>query len=108
MRTAGGTRSATVVAPARYGVIVSLATERVLTRGELIDILLAAGYRERPPGRVSSPHPLFRRSGPNRNRLIRRRPTGKVSRSGGSADPRGPYLPAGTPAGCTPSRVSSV
>jgi hypothetical protein len=62
---------ATVVAPPRYRVIVTLATGRVLTRKEMIDILLAAGYRESSAtGRMSSSHPLFRRTGPDRYRLV--------------------------------------
>jgi len=62
---------AAATAPARYRVIVTLATGRVLTRGEMIGILLAAGYRESSAtGRLSSCHPLFRRTGPDRYRLI--------------------------------------
>jgi len=61
----------TVVAQDRYRVIVPLATGRDLTRAEMIDILIAAGYRESSAtGRMSSSHPLFRRTGPDRYRLI--------------------------------------
>jgi hypothetical protein len=60
-----------LVAPDRYRVIVSLAADRDLTRAQMIDILLAAGYRESSAtGRLSSSHPLFRRTGPDRYRLI--------------------------------------
>ena len=60
-----------VVAPDRYRVIVTLAAGRELTRAEMITILLAAGYRESSAtGRMSSSHPLFRRTGPDRYRLI--------------------------------------
>jgi hypothetical protein len=59
------------VAPERYRVIVTLAAGRDLTRAEMIDILLAAGYRESSAtGRLSSCHPLFRRTGPDRYRLV--------------------------------------
>jgi hypothetical protein len=52
-------------------VIVTLAAGRDLTRAEMIDILLAAGYRESSAvGRMSSSHPLFRRIGPDRYRLV--------------------------------------
>jgi hypothetical protein len=60
-----------VAAPDRYRVIVTLAAGRHLTRAEMIDILIAAGYRESSAtGRMSSSHPLFRRTGPDRYRLI--------------------------------------
>jgi hypothetical protein len=60
-----------VVVPERYRVIVTLAAGRDLTRAEMIDILLAAGYRESSAvGRMSSSHPLFRRIGPDRYRLV--------------------------------------
>jgi hypothetical protein len=37
----------------------------------MIDILLAAGYRESSAvGRMSTSHPLFRRIGPDRYRLV--------------------------------------
>ena len=60
-----------VVAPDRYRVIVTLAAGRDLTRAEMIRILLSAGYRESSAtGRMSSSHPLFRRTGPDRYRLV--------------------------------------
>jgi len=60
-----------VVAPDRYRVIVTLAAGRDLTRAEMIDILLTAGYRESSAtGRMSSSHPLFRRTGPDTYRLV--------------------------------------
>jgi hypothetical protein len=44
---------------------------RDLTRAEMIDILLAAGYRESSAtGRMSSSHPLFRRTAPDTYRLV--------------------------------------
>jgi len=52
-------------------VIAALATGRDLTRAAMIAILLAAGYRESSAtGRLSSCHPLFRRTGPDRYRLV--------------------------------------
>ena len=46
--------------------IATLAAGRDLTRTEMIDILLAAGYRvSSAAGRLSSCHPLFRRAGPD-------------------------------------------
>ncbi len=55
----------------RYRVIATLAAGRDLTRVEMIDILLTAGYRESSAtGRMSSSHPLFRHTGPDRHRLI--------------------------------------
>jgi hypothetical protein len=74
-----------VVPPDRYRVITALATGRDLTRAEMIDILLAAGYRESSAtGRFSSCHPLFRRAGPNQYRLIGRTPPGgSVGQVGG-------------------------
>ena len=58
-------------APDRYRMIATLAAGRDLTRAEMIDILLAAGYRESSAtGRMSSSHPLFQRTGPGRYRLI--------------------------------------
>ena len=61
-----------VVAPERYQVIVTLATGRDLTRAEMIDILLTVGYRKSSAtGRMSSSHPLFRRTAPDTYRLVR-------------------------------------
>jgi len=52
--------------------IVTLATGRDLTRAEMIVILLTAGYRESSAtGRLSSSHPLFRRTAPDTYRLVR-------------------------------------
>jgi len=74
-----------VVAPDRYRVIATLAAGRVLTRAEMIDILVAAGYRESSAtGRMSSSHPLFRRTGPDRYRLIGdAQPGGSIGHGGG-------------------------
>jgi hypothetical protein len=50
----------------RDQVIVTRAAGREITRAEMIDILLAAGYRESSAtGRMSSSHPLFQRTGPS-------------------------------------------
>ena len=60
-----------VGAPDRYRLIALLATGRDLTHAEIIDILLAAGYRESSAtGRLSSCHPLFRRTGPDQYPLV--------------------------------------
>lgn len=51
--------------------IVTRAAGRNLTRAEIIDILITVGYREvSATGRMSSSHPLFRRTGPDRYRLV--------------------------------------
>jgi hypothetical protein len=64
-------------------VIAELAAGRHLTRAEMIGILRSAGYRESSAtGRMSSSHPLFRRTGPDRYRLIGEWLTGRVRRSG--------------------------
>jgi hypothetical protein len=71
-----------VNAPDRYRVIVGLAAGRDLTRAEMITILITAGYRESSAtGRMSSSHPLFRRTGPDRYRLIGDAQPGWVPRS---------------------------
>ena len=82
---ADGTHPPEVVAPDRYRVIVRLAAGRELTRAEMIDILIAAGYRESSAtGRMSSSHPLFRRTGPDRYRLIGdAQPGGSIGQVGG-------------------------
>jgi hypothetical protein len=55
----------------RDQVIVTRAAGREITRAEMIDILLAAGYRESSAtGRMGSSHPLFQRTGPGRYRLV--------------------------------------
>jgi len=60
-------------APARYRVIAAAATGRDLTRQDMIDILISAGYSPASAGgRLSSSHPLFTRTGPDRYRLIGR------------------------------------
>jgi len=53
-------------------VIVTRAAGQVLTRRQMIDVLLAAGYSESSATgrRMSSSHPLFQRTGPDRYRLI--------------------------------------
>ena len=57
--------------PGRYQVIVTQAGNRELSRQEMVDILVGAGYTHSSAnGRISSSHPLFHRIGPNRYRLI--------------------------------------
>jgi hypothetical protein len=53
----------------RYQAVTAAMTGRDVTHGQLRDILLAAGYA---PSTVESqhPHPLIRRAGPNRYRLV--------------------------------------
>jgi len=51
----------------RDQVIVTRAAGREMTRAEMIDILLAAGYREKFRNRA---HPLFQRTGPGSYRLV--------------------------------------
>ena len=76
---------AEAVAPDRYRTIVTLAAGRELTRAEMIDILRSAGYRESSAtGRMSSSHPLFRRTGPDRYRLVGgAQPGGSIGQVGG-------------------------
>jgi hypothetical protein len=60
-----------VVAPDRYRVIVDAATGHDLTRANMIDVLITAGYsRSSAIGRMSSSHPLFHRVGPDMYRVI--------------------------------------
>jgi hypothetical protein len=57
--------------PARYRAIVDTAGGRDLTRQDMILVLIAAGYsRTSAGGRMSSSHPLFTRTGPDRYRII--------------------------------------
>ena len=74
-----------VVAPDRYRMIATLAAGRDLTRAEMITILITAGYRESSAiGRMSSSHPLFRRTGPDRYRMVGdAQPGGSVGQVGG-------------------------
>jgi len=59
------------IASERNEAIVALAAGRDLTRQQMIDILFTAGYsRSSAEGRMSSSHPLFQRTGPDRYRLI--------------------------------------
>ena len=63
--------TAAVRAPARYRAIAASAAGRDLTRQHMIDILTAAGYSAASAGgRMSSSHPLFTRTGPDRYRLV--------------------------------------
>ena len=60
-----------VVAPDRYRVIVDAADGRDLTRADMIDVLITAGYSHSSAiGRMSSSHPLFHRVGPDLYRII--------------------------------------
>jgi len=66
-----GTWRATAAAraPARYRAIAAVG--RDLTRQDMIDILTGAGYSAASAaGRMSSSHPLFTRTGPDRYRLV--------------------------------------
>jgi len=68
-----GTWRATAAAraPARYRAIAAAAAGRDLTRHDMIGILTAAGYSTTSAGgRMSSSHPLFTRTGPDRYRLV--------------------------------------
>jgi hypothetical protein len=59
----------------RNRAIVALAAGRDLTRQQMIDILLAAGYSgSSAEGRMSSSHPLFQRTGPDRYRTVGNNP----------------------------------
>ena len=65
----------------RYRVIVTLAAGRDLTRRQMIDILITAGYQPSSAvGRMSTSHPLFHRTGPDRYRLL-----GDLAPVGGSS-----------------------
>lgn len=57
--------------PDRYRSVIAFATGRDLTRAEMIQVLIDAGYsRSSANGRMSSSHPLIQRVGPNRYRVI--------------------------------------
>ena len=59
--------TAAVRAPARYRAIAGAAAGRDLTRQDMIGILTRAGYSAASAGgRMSSSHPLFTRTGPDR------------------------------------------
>lgn len=58
-------------APNRYRAIVAAAGGRDVTRGEMIQVLIDAGYsRNSAIGRMSSSHPLFHRVGRNCYRVV--------------------------------------
>jgi hypothetical protein len=60
-----------MVAPDRYRVIIDAAGGRDLTRADMIEVLITAGYRRSSAiGRMSSSHPLFHRVGPDLYRVI--------------------------------------
>ena len=60
-----------ITAPDGYRVIIGAAAGRDLTRADMIDVLISAGYsRSSAIGRMSSSHPLFHRVGPDRYRVI--------------------------------------
>jgi hypothetical protein len=59
-----------VAPPDRYRAIVTRTAGRDLTRKQMIDILIAAGYQpSSAAGRMSTSHPLFQHTGPDRYRL---------------------------------------
>jgi hypothetical protein len=62
---------ADVAVPERYLAIVAAGAGRELTRAEMIALMIAAGYRPNSAeGLLSTTHPLFKRLGTNRYRLI--------------------------------------
>lgn len=68
-------------APARYQALVAFTAGRDLTRTEMVAALLAAGYAPTSASaRKISTHPLIRRSGPNRYRLVEGTPRAPRSR----------------------------
>jgi hypothetical protein len=70
--------------------IVTRAAGRELTRSQMIKILIDAGYsKSSAEGRMSSSHPLFHRTGPDRYRLV-----GNTERWIGP-----PRVPRSTPSG---------
>ena len=74
-----------LITPDRYQVIVTGAAGRELTRTQMIEVLITAGYsRSSATGRMSSSHPLFTRVAPDRYRVISR------SRPEGAGDPVAP------------------
>lgn len=73
VRDAGGRwhAPAGTTATERYQLIVTASAGKELNRREMIDILLAAGYKEASAtGRMSTSHPLFQHLGPNRYRVV--------------------------------------
>jgi hypothetical protein len=54
----------------RYRAIATAARGRELTRGDLIEVLIDAGYTPASAQGISARHPLFRWVGPNRYRLV--------------------------------------
>lgn len=75
------------VPAARDQVIVTMAAGQELTRQQMIGILTAAGYSKiSAEGRMSTSHPLFQHTGPDRYRIIGDPPTvgaGRATRPGG-------------------------
>ena len=71
------------IAPARYQVIAAAAAGQDLTRADMIQILIRAGYHpESAGGLMSSSHPLFHRVGPDHYRIIGDNRTDQSPRSG--------------------------
>ena len=65
-----------VTAPGRYRALIVNAAGRDLTRSEMIDALLAAGYAPTSAGaRKIANHPLIRHTGPNRYRIVGQDPS---------------------------------
>jgi len=59
------------IAPARYRLVATALGDRDVSRGELIEALVGAGYtRSSAAGRTITTHPLITHVGPARYRLI--------------------------------------
>jgi hypothetical protein len=66
----------------RDQVIVTMAAGRELTRRQMIGILTTAGYSQSSAeGRMSTSHPLFQHTGPDRYRITGDPPTVRVGRA---------------------------
>lgn len=62
---------ASAEAPARYRALVTMAGGRGLTRAEMVEALVAAGYASTSAqARKINTHPLIQRCGPNRYRIL--------------------------------------
>ena len=71
------------IAPARYQVIAATAAGKDLTRADMIQVLISAGYHpESAGGLMSSSHPLFHRVGPDHYRIIGHNTTDEAPRPG--------------------------
>jgi len=80
-----GARRRSVASPDRYQLIATGCAGRALTRHELIEVLVQAGYTPTSAsGRISQTHPLITHIGPNLYRLIERVPATKINSHPGS------------------------